>query len=203
MFRFLVLGLLRGGARLHGYALVKEYRDRSGAEVSTGNFYRELQRLVFEGLIRSTDNPPDADARRTPYEITELGIAAFDEWFASQDAAGVTTGEDDVSARTLFLSEADPALVALVLDRLEENLWYGGKTIERARQQSLARPPDRPRFDVLPLLLARRLKRFAADLEFLEEVRDAYLHWLQATERTAPPTLVTRVQRQRQVGARR
>jgi DNA-binding PadR family transcriptional regulator len=66
MFRFLILGLLRNGARLHGYALVKEYRERSGSEVSTGNFYRELQRLVFDGLIRSASNPPEADAQRPP-----------------------------------------------------------------------------------------------------------------------------------------
>ena len=70
MFRYLILGLLRIRDRMHGYALVKEYRERSGMEVSTGNFYRELQRLVVDGLIRSAANPPEADARRTPYEIT-------------------------------------------------------------------------------------------------------------------------------------
>jgi DNA-binding PadR family transcriptional regulator len=195
MFRFLVLGLLRGGAHLHGYALVKEYRERSGAEVSTGNFYRELQRLVFEGLIRAADNPPDADARRTPYAITELGIEAFDEWFTSRDAADGAFSEDDLSARSLFVADADPAMVTVVLDRLEENLWYCGKTIERARQLALARAAAPTRFDVLSLLLARRLKRVAADLEFLEEVRAAYIHWLSATRRPAPPELAARGRR--------
>lgn len=38
MFRFLVLGLLRGGGSFHGYALMKEYRERSGLQLSTGNF---------------------------------------------------------------------------------------------------------------------------------------------------------------------
>ena len=96
MFRYLILGLLRNGARLHGYALVKEYRERSGIEVSTGNFYRELQRLIVDGLIRSASNPPDADARRTPYEITELGISVFDDWFTAPDAAGGIIPEEDI-----------------------------------------------------------------------------------------------------------
>ena len=73
MFRYLILGLLRGGTTHHGYGLVKEYRERSGADVSTGNFYRELQRMVLDGLIRATANPPGSDSRRTPYEITAVG----------------------------------------------------------------------------------------------------------------------------------
>jgi DNA-binding PadR family transcriptional regulator len=189
MFRFLILGLLRHGARLHGYALVKAYRDRSGAEVSTGNFYRELQRLAVDGLIRSAANPPEADARRTPYEITESGIAVFDEWFTAQDAAGGAFSEDDISARALFIADSDPTVVATMLDHLEENLWFSGKTLERTRQLALTRPAESERFEVLALLLARRLKRVAADLEFLEEFRSAYAHWLAATHRPAPPSL--------------
>lgn len=189
MFRFLILGLLRNGARLHGYALVKTYRERSGAEVSTGNFYRELQRLVLDGLIRSADNPPQADARRTPYEITAVGIDVFDEWFTARDAAGSVGSEDDISARALFMAESDPAVVAAVLEHMEENLWFAGKSLERARQLLLNRPSEPGRFDVQPFLLARRLKRVAADLEFLEEFQCVYADWLAATHRQAPPAL--------------
>jgi hypothetical protein len=189
MFRFLILGLLRKGARLHGYALVKEYRERSGAEVSTGNFYRELQRLVVDGLIGSAENPPEADARRTPYEITAAGIAAFDEWFTAREAAGGSCAEDDISARALFITDAEPAQVAALLDRLEENLWFAGKTLERMRQLALGRVSVPGRFEVLPSLLARRLKRLAADLEFLEEFRSAYAGWLAATHASATPPL--------------
>lgn len=191
MFRFLILGLLRNGAQLHGYALVKEYRERSGAEVSTGNFYRELQRLVIDGLISSATNPPDADARRTPYEITETGRSVFDEWFTARDAAGGASSEDDISARALFIAESEPPAVAALLDRLEENLWFSGKTLERTRQQALNRAGQPSRFEVLPSLLARRLKRVAADLEFLEEFRTAYADWLTATRRPTPPELTT------------
>src|SRR4029453_3439870 len=156
--RFLILGLLRDGAQLHGYALVKAYRERSGVEVSTGNFYRELQRLVLDGLIRSATNPPQADARRTPYEITSVGIAVFDEWFTARDAAAVAASEDDISARALFMANSDPVVVAELLEHMEENLWFAGKSLERARQLLCNRHNDPGHFDVLPLLLIRRLK---------------------------------------------
>src|SRR5262245_15712540 len=171
MFRYLILGMLRNGARMHGYAMVKDYRERSGIEVSTGNFYRELQRLVLDGYIRAAANPPGADARRTPYEITEVGTALFDEWFLNQHAAAGAAPEDDLSARALFIAEADPALITRVLDRLRENLWFVGKTVERDRQLANTRAAETPREAgpaVLPLLLARRLKHIAADLEFIE-----------------------------------
>ena len=187
MFRYLILGLLRNGARLHGYALVKEYRERSGIEVSTGNFYRELQRLIVDGLIRSASNPPDADARRTPYEITELGISVFDDWFTAPDAAGGIIPEDDLSSRALFMADADTALVTALLEHMEENLWFAGKTLERSRQILLTRTKHADRLDVLPLLLTRRLKRLAADLEFLEDFETLYAQWLAKTRGLAPP----------------
>lgn len=177
MFRYLILGMLRGGGQRHGYALVKEYRERSGTDVSTGNFYRELQRLVLEGLIRGTENPPGADARRTPYEITPLGREVFDEWLLAQDAGAVGASEDELSARVLFADQVEPATMLRVLDRLQENVWFSGKSLERGRMQALGGselPPDSPAFRVLPLLQARRLKHVAADIEFLAELRAAY-----------------------------
>jgi DNA-binding PadR family transcriptional regulator len=205
MFRFLILGLLQR-PRLHGYALVKTYRERSGVEVSTGNFYRELQRLVLDGLIRSADNPPQADARRTPYEITSVGIEVFDEWFAARDAASAAASEDDISARALFMADADPAVVAALLEHMEENLWFAGKSLERVRQLLLHRQNDATQFDVLPLLLIRRLKRVAADLEFLQEFQSAYAEWLTSTQQQAPPALAAfraRAMRRRELLARR
>ena len=69
MFRYLVLGLLRSGRALHGYALMKAHGERSGLRLSTGSFYRELGRLMAEGLVRSTATPEGEDPRRTPYSI--------------------------------------------------------------------------------------------------------------------------------------
>ena len=67
MFRYLVLGLLRNGDARHGYAVIKDYRKRTGQEASSGNFYRELQRLVGEGLVRTATNPPGADPLHHEY----------------------------------------------------------------------------------------------------------------------------------------
>lgn len=203
MFRYLILGMLRAGARQHGYALVKAYRERSGVDVSTGNFYRELQRLVLDGLIRGADNPPEADARRTPYEITPLGITVFDEWLTAHDAAAGGWAEDEISARLLFADEADAPTMLRVLDRLQENVWFYGKSLERARRQALAagEGAEAPAtFQVLPLLLGRRLKHVAADIEFLGELRVTYQAYLDAA---AAPAVAERDSEPARAAARR
>ncbi len=177
MFRFLILGLLRNGSRLHGYALIKQYRERSGAETSTGNFYRELQRLVSDGLVRSAADPREADARRTPYKITHQGVTAFDAWFTAQNAATGSVSEDDISARALFIPDVDPAAVRTLLDRLKDNVWLWRSRLERDWQRMLARGVDarqRDTFAVLPLLYSRRLQYVAADLEFIEAMKSEY-----------------------------
>jgi hypothetical protein len=81
----------------------------------------------------------------------------FDEWFTARDAAGGACSEDDISARALFMADTDPSVVAALLEHMEENLWFAGKTLERTRQLLLNRASEPGRFDVLPLLLARRL----------------------------------------------
>lgn len=177
MFRYLVLGLLRRGAPRHGYALMKEYRDRAGIQVSTGNFYRELARLVTEGLVRTAHNPPGTDPRRAPYEITDAGATAFDVWL-HEPLGSLLAGQDDgLSARAVFLADAEPEAVAAVLDRWQEELWLKGKVLERGRDQALAAPRSGDGAShTLPLLLARRLKHIAADLEFVDEVRATMAH---------------------------
>ena len=73
MLRFMVLGLLRRGERVHGSALWKAYERRSGYAIQNGKFYRALKGLTETGLIRPMSNP-QIDPRRTPYEITAAGI---------------------------------------------------------------------------------------------------------------------------------
>ena len=80
MFRFIVLGLLRRGRTLHGYALMKAYEKRTGVRMSTGTFYRELQNLVSDGLVRTVEREPEDDVRRTPYQVTARGAEMFDRW---------------------------------------------------------------------------------------------------------------------------
>ena len=176
MFRYLVLGLLRAGESLHGYALMKAYRSRTGVQLSTGNFYRELQRLVAEGLVQTVTNPSEADPRRAPYQITEMGSAAFDAWLTGPTGPGLGRYDDELSSRVLFLATADPMVAYKLIDGWKEELWLRSKIHERSRGALVTQPRDNaePSFDALPFLLARSLKHLAADLEFLEEFRAAY-----------------------------
>jgi DNA-binding PadR family transcriptional regulator len=188
MFRYIVLGLLRDGVARHGYALAKAYAERSGSEVSTSSFYRELQRLTAEGWVRTTENPPGADARRLPYAITGAGKAAFDEWLLHQAELGDGQREDDISARALFLAVSAAPEVGPLLARWQEALWIRGKVIERARDTARTRRRGAEAVGVLPLLLSRRLKYITADLEFLAEFRAAHDAW---TPKTATPARTT------------
>jgi len=172
MFRYLVLGLLRAGEAYHGYALMKAYRDRSGVSISTGNFYRELQRLVGEGLVHTASNPPGADARRSPYQITDQGIASFDAWLSSTPMT-IGTYDDELSSRAVFIGETDSSEAERLLERWRESVWIYGKTLEREREVVTASPPVGGAFNARSILLARRIKHVAADLEFIEELRNA------------------------------
>ena len=188
MFRYLVLGLLRDGKPRHGYALMKEYRSRSGVELSTGNFYRELQKLAAQGLVRTAANPEGADPRRAPYEITASGIEAFESWLMAPPRPRTNDYEDELSYRALFLSGAGPEMARTVLDRWQESLWISGKMLERAREAAVATPGEHQgSAGALTLLLGRRLKHVAADLEFLEEFRAVYEESLNARVQIPPP----------------
>src|SRR4030095_12846668 len=90
MLWHVILGLLRDGRLHHGYELMTAYRVRSGTPASPGNFYRELARLETHGYAETGVNPPDADARRIPYHVTERGRGAFDRWL---QAPPLTEGE--------------------------------------------------------------------------------------------------------------
>ena len=179
MFRYLVLGLLRNGDARHGYALIKDYRKRTGQEASSGNFYRELQRLVGERLVRTAANPPGADPRRAPYQITETGSAVFDAWLFGSDGTSSGFYENELSARGLFLAEAERDLVSKTLERWREELWLSGKTLERGREVAIVQGArgGGGGFSTIVLLIARRLKHIAADLEFVDEFRAAYDRW--------------------------
>ena len=191
MFRYLILGLLSDGGAHHGYALAKAYRERSGAEISTGNFYRELQRLAAEGLVRIAANPPGADERRTPYQITSMGTTALEAWLFQESLLGDPQREDDISARALFLTGSRSAAVRQLLERWQEELWMRGKVLERARDTARNRHSSEPgpTYGVLALLLSRRLKYVAADLEFLTEFRSGFETW---TVRPSPEREVER-----------
>lgn len=65
---------------LHGYALIKELRNRTGrANLRTGTVYAALARLQDDGLVTESEDRPVAeqdDDRRRYYRVTALGHGA-------------------------------------------------------------------------------------------------------------------------------
>jgi len=75
---FSILVALKG-EELHGYALLKELRARTGHErLRTGTVYAALARLQEDGWVEEAPGrrDPDEDPRRRYYRLTEAGAAA-------------------------------------------------------------------------------------------------------------------------------
>jgi len=167
MFWHLILGLLRDGQQRHGYELVTLYKTRTGTHVSPGNFYRDLTRLTSDGLVETGVNPPEADSRRIPYQITAKGRQEFDEWLLSPRDDG------DLTGWILFADRVPPEVREEVIDRRLEELWLRNKILTRTRDDALRERAEAPDggYDPLPVLISREMKRISAELEFLEEFR--------------------------------
>jgi DNA-binding PadR family transcriptional regulator len=70
--------LALGEEERHGYAIMREVRDRSSGRIriETGPLYRHLKRLLDDGLVEESDYRPAPDRddqRRRYYRLTELG----------------------------------------------------------------------------------------------------------------------------------
>jgi DNA-binding PadR family transcriptional regulator len=186
MLTHLILGFLRDGQARHGYELITEYKARSGNQVSAGNFYRELARLASERLVQTGVNPPDADARRIPYQITERGRQLFDEWVLSP-----SRDDGDLSSWLLFIDRVPHETRDRLLDRWQDDLWLRSKALSRAREDALlvrGTRQEAPRYNPLASLISRRLKQVTADLEFLKEFRAELATWFAARQRPAAST---------------
>ena len=168
MFRYMILGLLRGGMALHGYALVKAYERRAGVEVRTGNVYRELSRLEREGLIRRVDAAAGTDWRRAPYVITDRGRAELEGWLAQPASGPGASATDETAVRALCLFDGAAAPPPAALEPLRVALWIRAKRLERER--AAARADGEAPSAILSLLLERRLAHTAVDLELVEKL---------------------------------
>src|SRR5262245_47905197 len=122
MLRYLILGLLRNGDVLHGYGLMKVYRDGTGADMSVANVYRELQQLVALGWVRTAPNPPGADRRRAPYGITRSGAAAFDAWIGTPNDPTARRCPAELSLRAFLVARLGNVLPKEALDRWRAEL---------------------------------------------------------------------------------
>src|SRR5262249_17889084 len=129
MFWHVVLGLMRDGKQRHGYELRALYLKRSGTQLNTGSFYREVTRLASQGFVRMVANPPDADGRRIPYEITDAGRDAFDRWLLAERRE-----HDDLFEWILFLDRVPAETRDRILGRRLEDCWIRNKLLVRARE---------------------------------------------------------------------
>ncbi|WP_250279922.1 PadR family transcriptional regulator [Frankia sp. Cppng1_Ct_nod] len=75
----LILSSLAGGPK-HGYALTKDIEEFAGVRLQPGTLYGALSRLEQSGLIEALE----ADGRRLPYRLTDVGRAALHAQLAAQ-----------------------------------------------------------------------------------------------------------------------
>jgi len=196
MLRNLVLGLLRDGRPRHGYALMKAYRAVSDRKISTGNFYRELGRLLASGCVETAERGPDRDVRQAPYRITARGSACFDEWFAAPLTASDVEPIDDLALRLFVLPRTVPETLARVLERWKDDLWLHAKLLEKSRDHLASRTDvDQVRVH----MLNRRLGHLSVDIDMLDELL-RQLGVSTATSATTESAVAASVQRQRPVG---
>ncbi len=180
MLRYLILGVLRDGAARHGYGIMKEYRESAGADVSVGNFYRELQRLVGDGHVRAVANPSGADPRRIPYEITSGGSTEFDRWLPSTLQQPVTEYQDEVVMRAFLASRARDTVCAEVVARWRDELRVRCEMARLAHQAARrVTLGDATSFDFREVLLARRLQQAVSDLAFADEFERTFRRWVE------------------------
>jgi DNA-binding PadR family transcriptional regulator len=163
MLSHLVLGLLRDGTARHGYGLILDLKSRSGRPLASGNLYRELARLVAQGLVSGCENVASADPRRVPYRITDAGRAAFDRWLTSPN-----TVEGELEEWLTFVDRVPPDALGRLLDRQLERLWACGRQLAEKREEAAGRSPHQ----ALSAWLSLRTRRTAADLEFVQELHD-------------------------------
>jgi DNA-binding PadR family transcriptional regulator len=172
MLRYVLLGLMGDGKPAHGYALMKAYEERSGLRVSIGNVYRELQRLVADGMIVSATNPPGADPRRTPYTVTTAGRQSLAAWLTAPAYAVLRSAPDPICHRLALVGDMEPEQASAFLDDLHDELWSQTKALERERaivSQRIKRG-DRS-FPMRGILLGRRARHLTADIEMVDEMR--------------------------------
>ena len=84
MFRFVLLGLLRGRAR-HGYDLKSAFEELTGGTwpLNDGQVYTTLARLERDGLVTSVLVDQELLPARRVYELTPAGRAALKVWVAA------------------------------------------------------------------------------------------------------------------------
>lgn len=102
--RLLVLGVVRGRGRAHGYAVRREllsWRVETWTEVKPGSIYHALRQLTKQGKIREAGTEESGEGPgRTLYELTREGEAEFRELL---EAALSSFRLEDLGAGVAFI----------------------------------------------------------------------------------------------------
>jgi DNA-binding PadR family transcriptional regulator len=167
MLRYVILVLLADGDARHGYALMKDYRARSGIRLNMGNVYRELQRLKEAGLIADADSGPNADPRRVSYAITAKGRQTVAAWLAQPAHRIARPAPDALFYRLVVLDDMTDGESAAFLDDLHETLLVQLKQVETERRLARTQGGRASR----DILLERQALHLAADVQLVGEAR--------------------------------
>ena len=169
MLRYVLLGMMRDSELRHGYGLAKEYEQRTGVKVVAGNVYRELRKLVDEGLVERAKDADGDDPRRLLHVITAHGLEAFESWFEEIPPTSVRDGSDgELAARLTFFVEVEPEMASTVLERFRIDYWRHAKMLEQDLEKTLRLGLEESKAH--PMLVHRRLRHVETELEFLDEV---------------------------------
>ncbi|GAA1057705.1 hypothetical protein GCM10017608_01070 [Agromyces luteolus] len=174
-FENVLLGLL-AMKPLHGYELMK-WLDTEGqflrSNTHHSQIYRELGRMVTNGLVEFHVDPREGRPDAKVYRITDVGREALVEWVHSPYQPTSRFQDADFNARFIFTAQLDPAAAIVVIDT---ELDYRRAQVLRSRTRSLtmADPDPIPEID-----LARARRLGLAMHEFGKESVDRWIEWLE------------------------
>ncbi|WP_214407710.1 PadR family transcriptional regulator [Pseudonocardia lacus] len=128
--RLLVLGIVRGYGRAHGYRVGSDLLSWGAdewANVKWGSIYHALRKLTADGFLLDRDEVPG----RTDYELTERGEAEFQRLL--RDALRRPNPRPDLIGAALAMLPSLPRADAVRL--LRERLAALEETRDKARAQ--------------------------------------------------------------------
>jgi DNA-binding PadR family transcriptional regulator len=182
VYDFIILGVLRSGRALHGYALSEAYVDDrlGGAPRDARRLYKTLKRL--EG-VRWITPAAIADARATvDYTIAPRGIVAFDGWFVRVERDRLHAA---LEARVPFVGDVPPDLAVRWAEQYERALWL--------RASELAESEAAASVNLAPSLMLLRLRAQARQVSVdLEQVRSLRAVLVPSAAPAAAEVVVTR-----------
>jgi DNA-binding PadR family transcriptional regulator len=136
--RLLVLGVVRGYGRVHGYRIGNDLLSWGAGEwanVKWGSLYHALRRLTADGCLLDHDEVPG----RTDYEVTERGEVEFQRLL--RDALRRPNPRPDLVGAALAMLPALPRADAVALLRERLAALEDERDKARAQVEGWTEPP--------------------------------------------------------------